>query len=328
MNLVRLNSLMKKIIQPTFCLLTFTTLLTFAVANEFAPAYKNEADMQNFIVIGDTGKQTVSQRDVANSMESYCSSNDKICDAAFLLGDNLYSTGMDSADDPKMDIVFRDYYQNLNFPFYAVLGNHDYGKYSLSLKKANYELEYSKRNPQFVMPSRFYIKVFKDMVVAHLDTTRMMWKKDLSIQGEMVLAASKLAKEKNLWFVVTGHHPYLSNGSHGNAGHYDKVKVPYFASGKYVKKFFDKYVCPNADLYLSGHDHSLQLIPGSQAGCGAYLVVSGAGGSGSNLTPRNSVDFQTTNPGFFHFKVESKKIEITAVNAEADEVFSKTLSRE
>ncbi len=317
---------MKKSIIYSLTFLNFITL-NISHAGEVAPGYKLEGEMQNFIVIGDTGKQTVAQREVANSIEKYCSTNDMECDSAFMLGDNLYHAGMESADDPKMDMVFRDYYQNLNFPFYVVLGNHDYGKYSLSLKKANYELEYSKRNPQFIMPARFYIKVFKDVVVAHLDTTRMMWKKDLSVQGEMVLAASKIAREKNLWLMVTGHHPYLSNGGHGNAGHYDKVKAPYFASGKYVKRFFDKYVCPNADLYLSGHDHSLQLIQGTQAGCKTYLVVSGAGGSGSSLTPRNQVDFETTNPGYFHFKVEPRKIEIRAVNSEANEVFTKVLTR-
>lgn len=299
-----------------------------AIAQFPFSAYKAEAEMQNFIVIGDTGKQTQAQRDVASSLKKYCEYFDNTCDAAWLLGDNLYHAGMSSADDPMMDIVFKDYYQDLNYPFYAILGNHDYGKLSLSLKRANYQIEYGKRNPQFIMPERFYVKVYKDAVVAFLDTTRMMWRRDIKVQAEMVLKASEFAKKNNLWFIVSGHHPYLSNGGHGNAGNYERVKVPYFASGRYVKKFLDKYICQTADLYLAGHDHSLQLLPGNQIGCKSYIVVSGAGGSGGDLkSTRNKVDFETSNVGYFHFKIESQKIEIRAVNSEAENVFTKTILR-
>ncbi len=286
---------------------------------------KAEEQMNHFIVIGDTGKQTTAQKDVAHSMQNYCSH--KSCDAAFLLGDNVYYAGMNSADDPILDIVFRDYYQDLSFPFYAILGNHDYGKLSFSLKKAMYQLEYSKRNPQFIMPERFYFKEFENVVVAFLDTTRMMWHRDISIQAEMIEEAKKLAEAGHKWFIVVGHHPYLSNGDHGNAGHYDRVKLPYFVSGKYVKKFLDKFVCQSADVYFSGHDHSLQMLPGEQIGCKSYIIVSGAGGSGSGLKERNQVDFQSTTPGYFHLEVSTEKLSITAVNSSSQELFNKVIDR-
>jgi tartrate-resistant acid phosphatase type 5 len=286
---------------------------------------KVESQMSHFIVIGDTGKQTTAQRDVAVSMKKYCSQ--KQCDAAFLLGDNVYYAGMNSADDPILDIVFRDYYQNLNFPFYAILGNHDYGKLSFSLKKALFQLEYSKRNPQFIMPERFYFKEFENLVVVYLDTTRMMWHKDIAAQAEMYEEAQRVAEAGNKWFIVVGHHPYLSNGDHGNAGHYDRVKLPYFVSGKYVKKFLDKFVCQSADIYFSGHDHSLQMLPGNQIGCKSYIVVSGAGGSGSGLKERNVVDFQSNTPGYFYLDVTKEKLNITAVNSSAEELFKKVIER-
>ena len=298
-------------------------LLLFVFTSNVFCIEKTEDQMKDFIVIGDTGKQTLAQREVANSMKKYC--QQKSCDAAFLLGDNVYYAGMDSVDDPILDIVFKDYYQALSFPFYAILGNHDYGKLSFSLRKAMYQLEYSKRNPQFLMPSRFYYKEFENMVVAFLDTTRMMWRMDINSQAEMMEEAHKLAQASNKWFIVVGHHPYLSNGDHGNAGHYDRVKLPYFVSGKYVKKFLDQYVCNSADIYFSGHDHSLQMMPGNQIGCTSYLIVSGAGASGSGLKARNVTDFQVTEPGYFHLSVSSDKISISAINSKAEELFSKVI---
>jgi tartrate-resistant acid phosphatase type 5 len=293
-----------------------------------SPAFcweKTEEQMKHFVVIGDTGKQTLAQREVADSMMKHCEINK--CDAAFLLGDNVYHAGMDSVDDPIMDVVFKDYYQNLNFPFYAILGNHDYGKLSFSLRKAEYQLEYSKRNPQFIMPARYYYREFENVVVVFLDTTRMMWRKDIAVQAEMIEEAHKIAQASNKWFIVVGHHPYLSNGDHGNAGHYDRVKLPYFVSGKYVKKFLDQYVCQLADVYFSGHDHSLQMMPGNQIGCKSYIIVSGAGGSGSSLHERNIVDFQSTDPGYFHLDVSANKLSISAINSKAEEIFSKAFER-
>lgn len=288
---------------------------------------KAESQMDQFIVIGDTGKQTTAQRDVAYSLKKYCELTDKSCDAAILLGDNVYDAGMESSNDPIMDIVFKDYYQNLAFPFYAILGNHDYGKLGRSLKRANFQLEYSKRNPQFIMPQRYYYKVYKNAVVVFLDTTRMMWNNDISAQEELINNAKKIAIEKKLWLIVAGHHPLLSNGNHGNAGDYERTSFPAFVSGKHVKNFLLNHVCPNADVYLAGHDHSLQALPGSKAGCKSYLIVSGAGGSGYELSKRNVVDFEAPIPGYFHFNIGARELVMTAVNAAAEEVFSKTLSR-
>lgn len=305
------------------------TLLTLLLSTGItSPLHaKTEAEMNQFIIIGDTGKQTTAQRNVAHSLKKYCEYSGNTCDAALLLGDNVYDAGVESADDPILDVVFKDYYQDLNFSFYAILGNHDYGKLSRSWERAAYQLEYSKKNPQFIMPSRFYTKVYKHAVVAFLDTTRMMWNKDMEAQAELIKSAAKIAREKNLWFIVAGHHPMLSNGEHGNAGDYERVSFPSFVSGKYVKEFLMNHVCPMAHVYLSGHDHNLQMIPGMQAGCKSYLVVSGAGGSASELSPRNKVDFEISTPGYFHFNFQEKELVMKAVNSDGVELFSKNLKR-
>ena len=311
---------MKKII---YTILLLIPLLTQA---SILSSYLPPAEMSQFIVIGDTGKQNEEQRIVANSILEVCVQY-LVCDAAFLLGDNVYHAGINSPTDPKMDAVFRDFYEFLSFPFYAVLGNHDYGKTSTSLKKAKNQLGYSKINPQFVMPERFYIVEYKHVVVAFLDTTRLMWGLDYKAQKQLMKEASELAQKTGKWLIVNGHHPLLSNGDHGNAGEYERVKAPYFVSGRFVKSFLTKYVCPVANLYMSGHDHNLFALPGTSIGCLTYLVVSGAGASGSDLYIRNKVDFESSRPGYFHLSTSNDSLTLQAFDQNSNPLFSKILTR-
>jgi hypothetical protein len=195
------------------------------------------------------------------------------------------------------------------------------------LTKAKNQLGYSKLNPQFVMPNRFYIVEYKYVVVAFLDTTRLMWGLDYNVQKKMMKEAADLAKRTGKWLVVNGHHPLLSNGDHGNAGEYEGVKAPYFVSGRYVKSFLTKYVCPVANLYMSGHDHNLFALPGTSIDCPTYLVVSGAGASGSDLYIRNKVDFESSKPGYFHLATTQKELTLQAFDQNSNSLFSKILTR-
>ena len=294
--------------------------------NSFALNYKPASEMSDFILIGDTGKANEGQIALAKKMSELCL-NELQCDSALLLGDNVYYAGLESENDPKMDLVFGDIYRDLDFPFYAILGNHDYGKLARSCKKSNYQIAYGKKNPQYIMPERFYIEEYKDLVVAFIDTSRLMWRLDYKKQKELVEKAYQLAKEKNKWFIVAGHHPYLSNGSHGNAGNYDRLKLPYFVSGIYVKKFIENYICSKADFYISGHDHSLQAIDGNIKGCNTYTLVSGSGASGSKLSERNKAEFSTTDIGFFHLQTRKNSATLKAINVNGNTLFQKNFTK-
>lgn len=301
-------------------------LLIFLNQQSFAATYKDVEEMSQFILIGDTGKANDGQIGLAKTMGEKCLESLQ-CDAGILLGDNVYHAGLEHENDPKMDLVFGDIYRHLNFPFFALLGNHDYGKLGRNWKKSNYQIAYAKKNAQFILPSRFYIKEYRDLVVAYLDTSRLMWRLDYKKQKELVDKAYKMAKGKNKWFMVAGHHPFLSNGPHGNAGNYERLKVPYFVSGIFVKNFIEKYVCGKADFYIAGHDHSLQAIDGKQAGCDTYTLVSGSGASGTKLTARNKEDFQTIDVGFFHFATSLNKVSLSAINTSGNVLFYKEFTK-
>jgi tartrate-resistant acid phosphatase type 5 len=47
--------------------------------------------------------------------------------------DNFYDEGVDSLDDEQFQTKFELPYADIDFPFWVVLGNHDYGELSLDV---------------------------------------------------------------------------------------------------------------------------------------------------------------------------------------------------
>jgi tartrate-resistant acid phosphatase type 5 len=271
----------------------------------------------HIVVVGDTGKDNEGQRIVADAMTQHCQMSQ--CDLGILTGDNIYEEGMESTNDPILDQVFKKYYSQLQIPFYIALGNHDYGRISNDWKRGGYQLEYSKRNPQYHLPNYYYYEVLQDAVLVFLDTSRLMWGKDIEDQEKMV--AEAYAKSDGKWFIVVGHHPYLSNGNHGNAGNYERLPFPPFVSGSHVKKFIEKNVCGKAQLYVSGHDHNLQLIDGMIKNCKTQFAVSGAGASTEDLTSRNASTFQAQQLGYLALTVNLTTMRLEFLDSNNNTLF-------
>ncbi|MGH7823026.1 MAG: metallophosphoesterase [Candidatus Binatia bacterium] len=85
-----------------------------------------------------------------------------------------------------------------------------------------------------------------------------------------------LAQSAATWKIAFGHHPYRSNGSHGNAGFYEGAPMTP-VSGPYVKAFYERHVCGKVDLLIVGHDHDLQWLEPVASCGGTEFIVSGAG---------------------------------------------------
>ncbi len=264
------------------------------------------------IVIGDTGKDNDGQKIVADAMTKHCSV--EVCNFGILAGDNVYQEGVTSPTDPVMDRMFKKYYNQLSFPFYVALGNHDYGEYSNDWIRGSYQLDYAKKNPQFILPNYFYYVEHSDFVLVVLDTSRLMWNKDVQAQERLINEAYSKANGK--WFIVVGHHPYLSNGKHGNAGKYEGISFPPMVSGRDVKKFIEKHVCGKAQVYLSGHDHSLQLIDGRIQNCQTTFAVSGSGASTTGLSARNVTLFEAEKLGFLSVNIDSANLGLKFIDSE------------
>jgi len=271
-----------------------------------------------FVAMGDTGKGNDGQYAVANAIEAKCAADG--CDFVLLLGDNIYDKGVSSVDDPQWQTKFEEPYANIDLTFHVVLGNHDYNGNGVASdwSQGPIEVQYSEKSSKWSLPDTHYTFQAGNVGFVVLDTNSLFW--DNTDNGDQKAWYSQALSEVSgsQWVIVAGHHPYLSNGPHGNAGDYDNVTVgdteipnpisP--ANGAHVKSFFDDVVCGTGDLYLAGHDHNRQWLNEPGKLCGMEMIVSGAGASTTPLDfSRNQMRFEDYDTeGFLYVVVDGGKL--------------------
>ncbi len=247
-----------------------------------------------FIAFGDQGKGNDGQKRVAEAMFEVC--RDRGCDFGVVLGDNLYRYGFEEPDDPRMKERFDLPYGPLDMPFYAVLGNHDYA-HGRNHERALWQLDWAARSNLMEMPSQYYRFEADRAAFFALDTTRVFWYGETEQSGWL---DRELAASKHKWKIVFGHHPYRSNGNHGNAGQYEGWRAPW-VGGRSLRTLFEDRICDGVDLYLSGHDHNLQYLQH----CGVELVVTGAAATTTPIVDRgNESFFEASQLGFVWIRLD------------------------
>jgi hypothetical protein len=123
-----------------------------------------------------------------------------------------------------------------------------------------------------------------------LDTNAIMWDPWLSSGDDQdVWFDSEIGSALD-WKIAFGHHPYISNGQHGNAGAYEGLDwldwaVADVPLGTAVKDFMDTRICGQVDVYFSGHDHNRQWL---EPTCGTEFIVSGAAAKTTDLQGRGN----------------------------------------
>jgi tartrate-resistant acid phosphatase type 5 len=269
-----------------------------------------------FVVVGDTGRGDSDQLAVAAGIEAKCAADG--CDFVQLLGDNIYPSGVSSVADPQWQSKFETPYQGIVLPFYAVLGNHDYGGNGAGneLEKAGFEIDYASVSPKWKLPAAHYRRSWRHVDMFGLDTNLQVLGLDAEQRTQM---AEWVSASSAQWRIAFGHHPYLSNGPHGNAGVYDGV----VGSGAGVKSFLEDIICGRVDAYFSGHDHSLQWL--TQTCAGSEVIVSGAGSQPSSLPGVNATHFQSLGPGFAYVVADGGTLTIELLAADGTLLFSRSL---
>jgi tartrate-resistant acid phosphatase type 5 len=272
-------------------------------------------DILRFVVIGDTGKGNTGQYAVADAFVTLC---DELGGCAFglMLGDNIYDTGVDDTEDPQWQEKFELPYADVDFPLYATLGNHDYGAppvlqsfaggIGIDPRRADAQVEYSAISEKFMLPDTHYRFSQGPVEFTSLNTTSLFWS-DFSFianfvgftdeNDRMTDHLSTWAEEATApWRLAFGHHPYLSNGRHGNAGVYDNVFISgLIGSGTALKDYFDEHILGQFDVYLAGHDHNLQDLGATE---GTELLLSGGGATRTLLEGTNPNHWQASRTGF------------------------------
>ena len=258
-----------------------------------------------FVVLGDAGKGNSAQYENGAALAKVCA--DKGCDLALYLGDNFYDSGLSSGDDPQLDSKFELPYASLAIPFYAVLGNHDYGNPPTELWKPRFQIAYTARSGKWRMPHHFYTFSRENVAFFGLDTQGIV--AGLSHGAQQRWLGEALASSKARWKIVFGHHPYISNGEHGNAGNYEGCGkyCPDEIDGEKLRQLVEGRVCGAAQVYFSGHDHDLQW---HQPRCGTEFIVSGAGASTGQFRYRaNNPVFWESNAsvGFLWVEIDGEQ---------------------
>ena len=277
-----------------------------------------------FIALGDGGEGNDAQYANAQGIASVCA--ERGCDFALYLGDNIYDSGVDSVDDEQFLNKFELPYEQLDFPFYVVMGNHDYGGNGVGNEpeKVDFEVGYTERSEKWTMPAPFYYFAQEHIGFFGLDTNAIFWSWE-DQQREWL--AYKLPQSRTRWKIAFGHHPYISNGRHGNAGKYEGLEDFPVVSGDDVKSFFDDLVCGNVDLYLAGHDHTLQWLHPT---CGTEFIVSGAAAKTTSLVGWGTPTFYETDEtvGFVWIEVLDDQLHGVIYDKDGTLLFEQTLTKD
>ena len=211
---------------------------------------------QTICVIGDSGTGDNNALAVASALESMD------CNQIRILGDIVYPSGIASAEDPLLQqnlLKPYQYFLKNNIPIFLILGNHDHKQNSAAWLKV------AEQYPALKFPNFYYAEDWGEVCFVNLDTS--YYEKVYFVherQPQTLWLRKTLEKLANSckFSIGTGHHPYRSSGSHGDASWLLSV-------------FFEDELIGKIDLYLSGHDHHL-----SDEGTanGTRLLISGAGG--------------------------------------------------
>lgn len=239
-----------------------------------------------FIALGDAGEGNPEQYEVADAIAAVCALEG--CDFAVYLGDNFYDGGVYAVDDEQFQYKFELPYADLDFPFYVVLGNHDFGEIPIEFWRTDYQVEYTQHSSKWTMPAHHYAFEAGDAAFFALDTNKLMLGIDQGDQKRFIRKQATAFAHKT-WRLAFGHHPWRSNGKHGNAGNYEGAfyDITGIVRGDEIKAFFDNDLCARVDIYLSGHDHNRQWLEATRR-CGVDYIVSGAGAKLTDFVHRDN----------------------------------------
>ncbi|MBT8494949.1 MAG: metallophosphoesterase, partial [Deltaproteobacteria bacterium] len=176
-------------------------------------------DPVRFIIMGDVGTGSDDQYKVAEAIKNKCDADG--CDFVLLLGDNIYQSGVTSVEDDQWRTKFEQPYGNLDLPFYAVLGNHDYGGIigvppvgiesgglGNEWYKGPIEVEYTQHSDKWNMPATHYTFTWANVGFIMLDTNSILWGDKTHGDQKAWYPTALMEVEGADWVFQAVHHPY------------------------------------------------------------------------------------------------------------------------
>ncbi len=240
------------------------------------------------LVLGDWGTGAEGQREVAEAIAEAHGGSPP--DFVLTVGDNFYPAGVTGPGDP----IWRSHFETMyvgpfwdGLVFYPTLGNHDYQG------RPEGQIHYSEISPRWEMPEPYHafegpLPGGGSVLFVALDTEPIATgSRESQLQWEW--ADSVLENSSGDWTVVYGHHPVATGGWH--------------KADKTVKEALLPLLQDRATLYLSGHNHSTELL---ETEVGTLQGVCGGGGGLDNpyrVKPVPGTLAAFTNGGWCYLRV-------------------------
>ena len=222
------------------------------------PAPETRAQRLNFFVLGDSGQETPVRDDNQRALADWS----QAVRPWFLVlaGDNFYPSGVDSVRDPGWKTHIQDVFADIDLPIYPCLGNHDHQG------APDAQVAYTREVDWWRLPARFHSFAygFGEGASAEffvLDSQALRTDIRLPFRHAQVRWLERaLESSRANWKCVVAHHPLLSGG-------------PKASSRKLGQRLQSVLRTRGVDLYLAGHNHTLELL---DSGAGWLQLVSGA----------------------------------------------------
>lgn len=272
----------------------------------------------HFMALGDWGRNgEFGQAEVGKQMGDWAGKNPN--KFVISVGDNFYPSGVVSEHDPLWNFTFENIYtaHSLQCDWYPILGNHDYHS------DPDAQVRYSKVSRRWCMPARYYAKEVNlgdkgKVLFVMIDTDPFLFedkKEYVATQMDWINNTLANASADVRWKIVVGHHPYYTVGP--RIKNYDTLTMR-----KAMASVFEKH---KVDVYLSGHDHSLQHLKPEGF---THQFISGAG---SELTPVSEgipySRFAASEHGFMYFSVAANKLRVKAINYSGTVLYQTELTK-
>lgn len=282
-----------------------------------------------FLAMGDWGRNGADhQKEVAAQMAK--TANVFYPHFITATGDNFYPSGVVSEWDPLWKYSFEDIYTDfrLQWDWYPVLGNHDYKT------NPDAQVKYSSISRRWRMPARYYSKLFaipgdtgSKVLLLFLDTNPLIpeyYKNeeygpnvkaaDSALQKKWIAAQLAQAGEHVKWKIVVAHHPMYSGGDREHG--YDTRAVR--------ASLEPLLTAAQADLYIAGHEHSLQHI---YNGGKLHHFISGAASEKTKATFIKGSLMAASEYGFMNFSITAKQVVVQVIDYTGKIIYTTVINK-
>ena len=223
-------------------------------------------------------------------------------------GDTHHGNGVKSVTDDDWQEHLVDMYnhRNLaNLDWWAVAGNHEYMGNSQAL------IDYSKVNPHWNMPAKYYTKVFKKggatIRFVMLDTTPFIKRfresdkypdaKEQDRGAQLEWLNKVLSEAEEDWVIVAGHHPVYADTTK-NKSERDDMKSA-------INGILRKH---KVAMYLCGHIHSFQHI--RRKGYEIDYLVNSSASWARNVKQTKGTQYCSNEAGFSVITASKKQLSV------------------